>query len=366
MEWGGWHAWSAQDVWSCCFLALIVAAVLTPARLEPAAICRKLGLSLFGIAYLGVSRDSHFQLPPDPGKSCAVTLAKKRIVFVRHGESTWNECFNRSFNIFFPLRLMWVLVREAMMLLCSGSLLFDSPLSQEGLAQARVLEQFVESEQGEEFRRLCEAAVFVSSCLRRAAATGSVALGRYFGGDRPMWYLSSLQEISRNVDTLALARPYCPPELRSCEQPTVTNSRSAASGSSGAASAGTAAARTRSSSYNTGNKGLTSHGAKRLQEFCDWVFSPCSPAALQPNVIVSGHSLWFKTFFQVYLPHTAYHECKHAKIVNCGVIMFDLECLQSECGRPEYRIVQDSVVTLYGGFEQKKKRKYWTRSRKKD
>lgn len=84
-------------------------------------------------------------------------------------------------------------------------------------------------------------------------------------------------------------------------------------------------------------------------------------------MIVFGHSFWFRTFFQAYLPHTAAHECKVSKIVNCGAIAFDLELLRSpgesvgvdvphEVSDPvfEYRVVPESISTLYGGFEQKK------------
>merc|ERR1712151_800547 len=107
--------------------------------------------------------------------------------------------------------------------------------------------------------------------------------------------------------------------------------------------------------YNLGNKCLTLDGAQRFNAFCEWVFSECSPAALQPAVIVTGHSFWFRTFFQVYLPHSVYHVCKHAKIANCGVVMFDLEQLQGEEGGDvEYRVAPESIVTLYKGFDEKK------------
>ena len=39
-------------------------------------------------------------------------LATKRIIFVRHGESTWNEVFNRGFNLGFPFRLFEGLLSE--------------------------------------------------------------------------------------------------------------------------------------------------------------------------------------------------------------------------------------------------------------
>jgi len=327
-------------------LALLTLAVLVPPRLGLAALRRKAFLCTYGAAYVALARDGQFQLPPDPGKSWAPVAKTKRIVFVRHGESTWNECFNRKLDASWLARLLGALAREAALLLCLDSVFVDSPLSEEGLEQARFLERFLDSTAGEELRRLCESAVFASSCLRRAAATALTGFGRFLGGGRPVWALSCLQEISRNVDALVLAPPHQPP-LLPCP---------------GGPGAG-APPRCLQAAYNLGNKGLTSHGAQRLNAFCEWVFSECSPAALQPTVVVFGHSLWFKAFFQVYLPHTAYHECKHAKIVNCGVVAFDLEQLRvPDSADAEYRVRPESVVSMYGGFEEKKVRQ-WGRTK---
>ncbi|CAE8584677.1 unnamed protein product [Polarella glacialis] len=264
-------------------------------------------------------------------RSKGIVLKTKRIVFVRHAESAWNACFNRGLDPMLPIRILVAVATEMSLLFCLDSLFFDSPLSQEGLAQAQRLQQFVRSESGQELRKICENAVFVCSCLRRAATTTLIGFKRSLKGGRPVWVLSCLQEISRNVDTLSLALPHCPPPVRDCDASTGLQCN-----------------------FNLGNKGLSSNGGVRLQSFCEWVFSDCSPAALQPTVVVGGHSLWFQTFFQAYLPHSAYHQCKHAKLVNCGAVMFDLELLQSSDGRLEYRVVLDSLATLYGGFEEKK------------
>lgn len=320
--------------------SLVLLIVLAPSRLDVAAMRRKATLYAYGMLYVTLSRDCTFKLPPDPGKTSLGASSKKRIVFVRHGESCWNECFNRTWDLSFPWRLASAFWKEVTLLLCLDSVFVDSPLSQEGIAQARKLDRFLESDEGEELRRLCESAVFTCSTLRRAASTALVGFNRFLGNSRPVWVLSCLQEISRNVDTLALAAPYSVPWL---------SGQGADHGRNATPVASLQAA------FNAGNKGLASHGAHRLEAFCDWVFSPCGPAAMQPNIIVSGHSLWFKTFFQAYMPHTSYHACKHDKIMNCGVIAFDLELIQYAAGGPvEYRIVPESVSTLYGGFEKAK------------
>eukprot|EP00927_Polykrikos_kofoidii_P031952 TRINITY_DN27360_c0_g1_i1.p1 TRINITY_DN27360_c0_g1~~TRINITY_DN27360_c0_g1_i1.p1 ORF type:complete len:380 (+),score=55.15 TRINITY_DN27360_c0_g1_i1:90-1142(+) len=321
-------------------LVLVVSfAAVAPAEISFGALCRRVEVGMYGIVYLLISRDQRFQLPPDPGKSRAVTpLRKKRIIFVRHGESVWNEVFNRGFGLSFPMRLLSAIARETALLFTLDSLFWDSPLGDEGVAQARCLSEFLRSSatSAEELKKSCEGAVFVTSCLRRAAATAVLGFGHFFGDGRPLWVLSCLQEISRNVDTLALAGPQQVPPLPASFGP--TNCLHGA--------------------YNRGNKGLCSVGASRLEMFCDWVFSEASPAALQPTVVVVGHSLWFRTFFQAYMPHTSYHVCKRAKITNCGVVVFDLELLRDpDGGHDEYRVVPESVTAVHGGFEAAKPKK---------
>ncbi|CAK0878042.1 unnamed protein product [Prorocentrum cordatum] len=334
-------AWAAA-LW--LLAALCLGALLAPLWSRLDEVRRKLALVAYGGLYLVLSRDGQFQLPPDPGKSSGSVCKTKTIVFVRHGESSWNECFNRGVGLGALLRVALALAQELAMLLSLDSLFFDSPLSREGLSQAEELRRFLECPDGSELRGLCGAAVLASSCLRRAACTGLLAFRWALGDGRPVWALSCLQEISRNVDTLTLCAAHRPPPLPAPLP--------------GGPAPGSLPAGCLQAAYNFGNKGLAGNGGQRLEAFCEWAFSDCSPAALQPAVVVFGHSLWFRTFFQVFLPHAAYHECKHAKIVNCGVVAFELELLGgSESGRTEYRVRPGSVRTLYGGFEGSKQKR---------
>jgi len=61
----------------------------------------------------------------------------KRVIFVRHGESTWNDVFNRGFGPMFPVRLVHGLVQEAGVLISRSSYFVDSPLSKLGYKQAK-------------------------------------------------------------------------------------------------------------------------------------------------------------------------------------------------------------------------------------
>ena len=92
---------------------------------------------------------------------------------------------------------------------------------------------------------------------------------------------------------------------------------------------------------------LTSFRHCLLQAFNAWVFS-----RPEDTIIVGGHSLWFKSFFQTYVPHTADLECKKKKIVNSGAVSFSLHKSEhnNKDGMPMYRIDPESVSTVYGGF----------------
>ena len=99
---------------------------------------------------------------------------------------------------------------------------------------------------------------------------------------------------------------------------------------------------------NGGNKPLSSPGFKRLHEFAKW-------AADRPEgtIIVGGHSLWFRSFFQLFLPPEVEHQSKKKKIVNCGVVGLTLQVLRDYHGDVHYRIDPNSIAVVYGGFATK-------------
>jgi hypothetical protein len=99
---------------------------------------------------------------------------------------------------------------------------------------------------------------------------------------------------------------------------------------------------------NNGNKTTGFYGIKRFQAFNSWVFNRS-----ESTIIVGGHSLWFKYFFQTYLPHASDHPAKSQKIVNSGVVSFVLHRVDGNDVNPSYRIDPNSVVNIYGGFSAK-------------
>ena len=94
---------------------------------------------------------------------------------------------------------------------------------------------------------------------------------------------------------------------------------------------------------NAGNKSLGFRGIHRLEAFAQW-------AADRPesHVIVGGHSLWFRSFFQRYLDGE--HNAAKKKIVNCGVIAFDLKCGKDASGNDAFNVDSSTVRVIYGGF----------------
>mmetsp|Transcript_18928 Transcript_18928/g.39381 ORF Transcript_18928/g.39381 Transcript_18928/m.39381 type:complete len:174 (+) Transcript_18928:217-738(+) len=151
--------------------------------------------------------------------------------------------------------------------------------------------------------------------------------------------MTSLQEISRNVDTLALTPARSLPQVPAAEA-AMRNMGDLMSHFY----------RTRlEKRWNEGNKTIKRKAYKRQEQFVSWVFDQTDNTDC---IIVCGHSLWFREFFKSYLPKACVHVAKTSKMVNCGVVAFDLY-KDSQV----LRINPDSVKEVYGGFEVKGKHK---------
>jgi hypothetical protein len=313
----------------------------------------------------------------------------KRVVFIRHGESVWNEIFNKSKVMLVP-RLLKSICIEIAFMVTRDSVFLDSPLNAEGTEQCRILVDFFEqdatvesvpdanqNEYGDsdgstlsvaEWHAICRGScgydsksVLASSNLRRALCTATVALwGRLQRTGEKMCILSCGQEISRNIDTLATSVENVVPtpgehELASLLQQQAQKGMKTA---------------TRDDMYNVrqnfGNKVLwpsekkggnvrvksSGHGMMRLEGFCEWSFGQ-----KEDCVILGGHSLWFRNAFQALLPRSSTHAGKTCKVKNCGVVAFTLVQAKHSDGEMLYRIIPESIVEVHAGFEQPKKKK---------
>jgi hypothetical protein len=100
-------------------------------------------------------------------------------------------------------------------------------------------------------------------------------------------------------------------------------------------------------SLHNGNKPINTNGLKRMNLFCDFLFSP---SVMEEYAIIGGHSLWFRSFFQTFLPHDVQHLSKKNKIVHGGVVAFELIKASTKQG-PKYMIDPKSIAVVYGGFQ---------------
>ena len=132
--------------------------------------------------------------------------------------------------VMLPIRFMLALCKEVMVTFSGGSVFLDSPLNEDGVAQAKGLLKFLEGEgqanphvavmTGKSSRK----SVVVTSNLRRCIETATISLwGRFQESSDKMILLSDLQEASRNVDTYSLSKPMGAPPLN--QLPLHVNSR---------------------------------------------------------------------------------------------------------------------------------------------
>lgn len=282
------------------------------------------------------------------------------------------------------------------------SVLLDSPLNELGFSQAKLLaralanyprgKQEVRTEQLDKDVAALRgdpdgpSSVVVTSNLRRAAQTAVVALWARFtpldpnddddlgyddlddngsigsgdGGGRvghpeAIKVLSALQEVSRNVDTLSLTDMQSPVPLQGVQAAL-------------ALPAPLDIDELFSTTANHGNKPVFGTGLQRMQAFCEWVF-----AQEEEVVICAGHSLWFKHFFNTYLPKSAAgHDALDCKMKNGGCVAFTLErgasAVYTGDGNSSFvhRADPESITIVDGGFDNKKKLKKAAAKTKKD
>lgn len=279
-------------------------------------------------------------------------VEKKTIIFLRHGESTWNDTFNKGDRktaqflagflpgLFKAFSTEWYFLVSGK---ADESWFFDSPLSAKGQQQAEGLHKFLK-DSNPEFNTPKEAHLIrllkgeggkcqlTSSNLRRAISTIAIGLGdrldKRLQGDKIL-VLQELQEASINPDALSIHAPKSPLVTSWMDSERVKEIYSEQC----------------DFSKNLGNKPLKSNGLVRMQGFCDIVFNDIDAEA----VVATGHSYWFRAFFQTYLPKSFEHVSKKKKLINGGVAGFTLMRKKTDTGY-KYMIDSSSIVVLYGGF----------------
>ncbi|CAJ1969442.1 unnamed protein product [Cylindrotheca closterium] len=323
---------------------------------------------LRGVAYILLCNDKSWKKPDDPSLVVGPLLEdsskieRKTVYFVRHGESTWNDTFNKgSHRSWFTFILGWYpglikAVLYELYLFLAGKLdswFYDAPLSNLGIRQAEDLSKFLNEQQPpkeqssfgdrEKFHLSVLTAQpgsppskLVCSNLRRAISTVAAAFQDRLSR-RPqekILIIPVLQEISRNPDALSLTPAHAQIHASWMEKTsTVCDFQNIFTNQV-------------DMSLHSGNKPIGTNGLKRMNLFCDFLFSP---SVTEDYVIVGGHSLWFRSFFQTFLPYTTIHASQKKKIVNGGVVAFEFVKANTKYG-PRYMIDPKSIDVVYGGF----------------
>jgi hypothetical protein len=334
--------WILASLWRpFCTLSLV--AVLS----NPAAAIRKGQLFVWTLQYLLLCNDKKWKKNTQKEPTGKV-VGSKTIIFVRHGESLWNETFNkgdrsvRDFVLGFIPNLIKAIAYEWYFWVSGASgesWFYDSPLSAKGVDQAYSIQRdFCQNAyltpKEEAMKQIClqkKNSVVVSSNLRRAIATIAIGLQDRWAEEKvkddPIQIWTCLQEISRNPDALSItpahgivaAAETDPAFMKEfCEKHCETK-------------------------HHYGNKPVNGNGLSRLQEFCQLVFE-----LDVDNVVAGGHSLWFRSFFQTYL--FSEHVAQKKKIVNGGLVSFTLEKVETETKEIAYRVNSSSVTVLHRGF----------------
>ncbi len=340
------------------FVSWIVASLFRPLLLvtlvaslyNPVAALQKLKLIAMTIQYLLFCHDKKWKQPEKYPLSYfenAADVKTKTVIFLRHGESTWNDTFNRGGrpklafvknfipNLLYAASVEWYFYITAQV---EESWFYDSPLSDKGLGQALGVHSFLQSsleyktpKEADYIRHMLNGSQLVSSNLRRAISTMAIGLQERLSrtGDS-MLIMPELQEISRNPDALSITPPlgtvvpawtdpdYLKPILNKHVD----------------------------TSMHTGNKPVDSNGLKRMQAFCKVAFEDID----NDCIVACGHSLWFRSFFQTHLPRQLDHVAKRKKLVNGGCVGFQLKCVTTPDNGKQYMIDPASITVLHGGI----------------
>ena len=260
----------------------------------------------------------------------------------------------------FIVRLFKALFEELLLIFKLDSKFLDSPLNQEGIDQAMELRRFLQSNVHPELKSNTTTtsnssipkdifeiirgdkpgSVVVCSTLRRALSTTTIALWpRLDKSSEKIIVLSSLQEISRNIDTRALSNPK---EVADLPFSRIIGCCQHSDGHLFQPE------QIFDPTENFGNKTLSFTGIRRLKAFNEWIFQ-----RNESVIIAGGHSLWFKNYFQTFMPHKSIHDAKTKKITNSGVVSFTVQYGEGSDGTDIYRVDPDSIQVLYGGFTTK-------------
>ncbi|KAK7200912.1 Histidine phosphatase superfamily (branch 1) [Novymonas esmeraldas] len=266
-----------------------------------------------------------------------------RVVFIRHGQSVWNSLFN-SINVGLPVRMVKAVVREFTDFFTDpfASCIIDSPLSSKGKKEAQDLSSFMRTAKSK-ISFDPATSVVVSSNLRRAMETALVGVAPRLTLTQERIVLdSALQEGSQNIDAQSLSTE--PGKIAPCKMGPITDPMKLPT--------------VFNPCLNAGNRVAGVDVYQRMDQFVMHLFGGKGDASLAPaagggnaalkEVIVVGHSGYFRNFFHRFLPPSSTHIAKRSKMQNCAVVTFELTRNESN---GEVLVDESTVKVLYKGFK---------------
>ena len=353
---------------------------LTVALLILTQISRKSYIICCGFYYLFKSKDRKCnKIHPAPIDTINFqnikSIKSKKLILIRHGESIWNSIFNHDqiFTLSFPFRLIQIFFKEIILFFSSDSYLFDSPLSTIGISQCHELRTFLRSQStksanghfeidvtenannnssNKSSQKIMENCIdimtnkksknslIVSSPLRRCIETVSLSLFDRLKGNKTekIHLLSTLQELTRNIDGISLSvnNQELPPISTQMRNWKDINWKEWFDEKI-------------DFSMKDGVKSKYKRGDDRINGFVEWIFKRKNDK--YDTIIVSGHSIWFKMFFTMFVNDGIDHEGKWRKIRNGGVVALDLMEYRYKYGGVRYSIDTGSIQVVFKGFE---------------
>lgn len=268
---------------------------------------------------------------------------KLRLVFIRHGQSMWNSIFN-SYGLGWPQRAIRAVFMElwCFFLKPFDSALLDSPLSTKGKKEAGELANFLKGSPNV-ISQDPSTSVIVASNLRRAMETALIGLKSRVTETRECIVVdSSLQEGSSNIDAQSFSTE--PGKMAPMLIGDIKDSKQLVNYFN--------------PYLNAGNKKIGEDVYHRMDHFVHHLFDGASALSLKPakgnrsnyeleEVIVVGHSGYFRNFFRRFLPASSTHIAKQKKMQNCAVVAFTLEF---DASTGIISVDESSITTLFKGF----------------
>lgn len=246
------------------------------------------------------------------------TPNKRRIYFVRHGESEWNVLQNAFTNPPSPKKIVHQVAKEVVAVVKDkDSKIIDAPLSAGGIEQAKKLGEAMENNR--DFQN--PSTVFITSNLRRALFT---ALDAFALPGRVFRVHSALQEITNKPDGVTITIPVKQGKVEMIND--------------------LGKICTVDTTFNAGQKSTKSQAADRVFEFCNFVFNEVEED--RRAVVVVGHSHFFQFFFDLLIPGEVQVGLRERIMKNTEVVGFDL--YKSEDG--VFVIDSGSIRMVYGGL----------------